>query len=93
MNPSEVGNLLARGQPREALALAARGVEAHPEDSNWLHLLGAAQFSAGEGRDAAATLRKAVALAPRNAVYWNTLGAVLVELGEAAPGDPDRHGD
>lgn len=84
MNPSEVGSLLARGQPREALALAARGVEAHPQDSNWLHLLGAAQFSAGAGRDAAATLRKAVALAPLNAVYWNTLGAVLVELGDHA---------
>ena len=82
MNPSQVGTLLAKGQPREALALALEGAQAHPQDFDWLHVLGAAQFHSGAAREAVATLRKAVDLAPQNAIAWNTLGAVLVELGE-----------
>lgn len=84
MNPAEVGALLARGQPREALALAIQGVIENPADANWQHLLGAAQFHNGAMLEAVPALRRAVELAPQNPIAWNTLGAVLVELGDHA---------
>jgi len=52
-------------RPERAVQLASRSVEAEPENGRWWHLLGVAQYYAGQYRDAVESLKKSMSL--RNA--------------------------
>ena len=73
---------LAAGEPREALAAAARALKEAPRDPDALYLLGAAHYRCGELGPAEARLRQAIAADGATPAFHALMGNVLQDRGD-----------
>ncbi|MET4568926.1 aspartate beta-hydroxylase [Rhodanobacter soli] len=73
---------LIRGDAIRAVAMLLAADQAHPDDANTLHQLGAAQMAAGDLPGAVGSLQRGTALAPHMFVARLRLGMALEKLGE-----------
>lgn len=71
-------------KPEEAIACFEKALEANPEDTKILNLLGQAYGEAGEQEKALASLKKALKIKPDYALGYYDLGTLLAMNGKRA---------
>lgn len=73
-------------EPVQIAAVLAREAALRPGDAQFLSMLGAARFQAGDAIGAASAFRRALAIAPEDARGWARLGESLVRSQDGVVG-------
>jgi tetratricopeptide (TPR) repeat protein len=71
------------GRHSRALALLHRNLEAYPEHSSTLHLLGVGAYQKGDYENARILIGRALSIDPQKPHYYHNFGKVCAALGES----------